>query len=48
MFVERLNYDQYDNIIDCDLLYWRHDAIRIESLSTLSTETSFLNTLSAY
>lgn len=37
MFVERLNYDQHDNLIDCDLEYWRHDAIRIESLATLSS-----------
>lgn len=37
MFVEQLNYDQYDNLINCDLEYWRHDAICIESLATLST-----------
>lgn len=36
MFVERLNYDQHDNLIDCDLEYWRHDAICIESMATLS------------
>lgn len=36
MFVERLNYDQHDNLIDCDLEYWRHDAICIESTATLS------------
>lgn len=40
MFVERLNFDQYDNLIDCDLEYWRHDAICIESLATLSSAVS--------
>ncbi|WP_305839231.1 phosphonate utilization transcriptional regulator PhnR [Photobacterium leiognathi] len=35
MFVERLNYDQFDNLIDCDFEYWRHDAICIQSLATL-------------
>lgn len=40
MFVERLNFDQYDNLIDCDLEYWRHDAICIESLATLSSASS--------
>ncbi|MBY5945978.1 phosphonate utilization transcriptional regulator PhnR [Photobacterium rosenbergii] len=36
MLVERLNYDQHDNVIDCDLEYWRHDAICIESMAQLS------------
>lgn len=36
MFVERLNYDQHNNLIDCDLEYWRHDAICIESMATLA------------
>lgn len=36
MFVERLNYDQHNNLIDCDLEYWRHDAICIESLATMT------------
>ncbi|KLV08552.1 MULTISPECIES: phosphonate utilization transcriptional regulator PhnR [Photobacterium] len=35
MLVERLNYDQHGNVIDCDLEYWRHDAISIESTATL-------------
>ncbi len=35
MLVERLNYDQDGNLIDCDLEYWRHDALSIESLATL-------------
>ncbi|MCW8331281.1 phosphonate utilization transcriptional regulator PhnR [Photobacterium sp. SDRW27] len=35
MLVERLNYDQHNNLIDCDLEYWRHDAICIESMATL-------------
>ncbi|MGF1684714.1 phosphonate utilization transcriptional regulator PhnR [Photobacterium minamisatsumaniensis] len=35
MLVERLNYDQHDNLIDCDLEYWRHDAICIESMAVL-------------
>ncbi|WP_281223141.1 phosphonate utilization transcriptional regulator PhnR [Photobacterium sanguinicancri] len=36
MFIERLNYDQHDRMIDCDLEYWRHDALSIESVATLS------------
>jgi phosphonate utilization transcriptional regulator PhnR len=36
MFVERLNFDQHNNMIDCDLEYWRHDALSIESIATLS------------
>ncbi|MEZ8739506.1 phosphonate utilization transcriptional regulator PhnR [Photobacterium swingsii] len=36
MFIERLNYDQHGNMIDCDLEYWRHDALSIESVATLS------------
>ncbi|GAB6262389.1 phosphonate utilization transcriptional regulator PhnR [Photobacterium sp. CCB-ST2H9] len=35
MFVERINYDQHGNLIDCDLEYWRHDAILIESTATI-------------
>ncbi|MEI8595687.1 phosphonate utilization transcriptional regulator PhnR [Photobacterium sp. SP02] len=35
MFVERVNYDQSGNLIDCDLEYWRHDAILIESTATI-------------
>lgn len=33
MLVERTNYDQHGRIIDCDLEYWRHDAICIESVA---------------
>lgn len=35
MLVERVNYDQNDRLIDCDLEYWRHDAINIQSVATL-------------
>ncbi|MDN3611468.1 phosphonate utilization transcriptional regulator PhnR [Vibrio ostreicida] len=35
MVVERINYNQHGELIDCDLEYWRHDAIRIESLAQL-------------
>ncbi|MFA0450722.1 phosphonate utilization transcriptional regulator PhnR [Vibrio breoganii] len=35
MMVERLNYDQHGNLIDCDIEYWRHDAICIESFAKL-------------
>lgn len=33
--VSRINYDQFDRVIDCDREIWRHDAVRIrvESLS---------------
>lgn len=27
--ISRVNYDQRDRLIDCDLEYWRHDAIRV-------------------
>ncbi|NMS58993.1 UTRA domain-containing protein, partial [Vibrio parahaemolyticus] len=32
MVVERINYNQHGELIDCDIEYWRHDAISIESL----------------
>lgn len=35
MLVERVNYDQEGRLIDCDLEYWRHDAINIQSVATL-------------
>lgn len=35
MLVERINYDQQGRLIDCDLEYWRHDAICIESVAQL-------------
>ncbi|GAD90565.1 putative GntR family transcriptional regulator [Vibrio halioticoli NBRC 102217] len=35
MLVQRLNYDKHAGLIDCDLEYWRHDAICIESASKL-------------
>jgi phosphonate utilization transcriptional regulator PhnR len=40
MLVERINYDQNDQLIDCDLEYWRHDAICIESIAQLSAEST--------
>ena len=36
MLVERINYDKKGLLIDCSLEYWRHDAIRIESVIELS------------
>ena len=35
MLVERVNYDQKGRLIDCDLEYWRHDAISIQSVANL-------------
>lgn len=35
MVVERINYDKNGELIDCDIGYWRHDAISIESLTEL-------------
>ncbi|MGL6260099.1 phosphonate utilization transcriptional regulator PhnR [Vibrio sp. WXL103] len=35
MVVERTNYSQTGELIDCDIEYWRHDAISIESLAEL-------------
>ncbi|MBD1572231.1 phosphonate utilization transcriptional regulator PhnR [Vibrio sp. S17_S38] len=29
--VERINYNQHGQLVDCDLEYWRHDAMCIES-----------------
>jgi phosphonate utilization transcriptional regulator PhnR len=40
MLVERINYDQNGQLIDCDLEYWRHDAICIESTARLSAESA--------
>ncbi|EJV9414015.1 phosphonate utilization transcriptional regulator PhnR [Vibrio vulnificus] len=36
MVVERVNYNQHGDLIDCDIEYWRHDAICIESLAELA------------
>ncbi|EGA69456.1 2-aminoethylphosphonate uptake and metabolism regulator [Vibrio sinaloensis DSM 21326] len=35
MVVERVNYNQHGELIDCDIEYWRHDAISIESVAQL-------------
>lgn len=35
MVVERINYNQHGELIDCDIEYWRHDAISIESVAQL-------------
>jgi len=35
MVVERINYNQNGELIDCDIEYWRHDAISIESIAQL-------------
>jgi len=36
--ITRINYDQQQRIIDCDVEYWRHDAIRLSVDSQLPTE----------
>ncbi|WP_438463590.1 phosphonate utilization transcriptional regulator PhnR [Marinomonas sp. PE14-40] len=38
MLVERVNHDQNGRLIDCDIEYWRHDAINIQSVATLIKE----------
>lgn len=35
MVVERVNFNQNGELIDCDIEYWRHDAISIESVAQL-------------
>lgn len=35
MVVERVNFSQSGELIDCDIEYWRHDAISIESIAEL-------------
>ncbi|OBT15533.1 phosphonate utilization transcriptional regulator PhnR [Vibrio sp. UCD-FRSSP16_10] len=37
MLLQRINYDQQGNLIDCALEYWRHDAICIESAIKLTS-----------
>ncbi len=34
--IERVNYDQKGNQIDCTVEYWRHDALRIKSVVHLT------------
>ncbi|SKA62319.1 phosphonate utilization transcriptional regulator PhnR [Enterovibrio nigricans] len=36
MVVERINYNQAGELIDCDIEHWRHDAISIESVANLT------------
>lgn len=36
MVVERINYNQHGELIDCDIEYWRHDAMSIESIAVLN------------
>ncbi|MBV8680482.1 MAG: UTRA domain-containing protein [Aquitalea sp.] len=36
--IARVNYDQQQRIIDCDIEYWRHDAIRLSVDSQLPAE----------
>lgn len=36
LLIERVNYDQNGQIIDCDVEYWRHDAVCIESIVQLA------------
>lgn len=36
MVVERTNYNPAGDLIDCDIEYWRHDAISIESVAELA------------
>jgi len=30
LFITRTNRDQFDRVIDCDLEYWRYDALHID------------------
>ena len=30
LFITRVNRDQHDRVIDCDLEYWRYDALHID------------------
>ncbi|CAH0530251.1 phosphonate utilization transcriptional regulator PhnR [Vibrio hippocampi] len=34
--VERVNYNQHGELVDCDIEYWRHDAISIESVAQIN------------
>lgn len=36
MVIERRNYNQHGELINCDIEYWRHDAISIESTAHIS------------
>lgn len=38
MVVERMNYNQEGDLIACDIEYWRHDAISIESVIEFASE----------
>ncbi|MBA5764625.1 phosphonate utilization transcriptional regulator PhnR [Vibrio sp. 404] len=33
MVIERVNYNQHGELVDCAIEYWRHDAISIESFT---------------
>ncbi|MFU0494600.1 UTRA domain-containing protein, partial [Pseudomonas syringae pv. actinidiae] len=30
--IARVNHDRNDRLIDCDLEYWRHDAIHVRAM----------------
>ena len=34
--IERINYNQHGELIDCNIEYWRHDAISIKSVIALN------------
>jgi len=34
LFITRINRDQHDRVIDCDLEYWRYDALHIDVEAT--------------
>ncbi|MDA0147065.1 phosphonate utilization transcriptional regulator PhnR [Vibrio sp. LaRot3] len=36
LVIERMNYNQQGELISCDIEYWRHDAISVESLIDLT------------
>lgn len=42
--IARVNYDQNQRIIDCDIEYWRHDAIRVTVDSQLAAKSGELAT----
>ncbi len=36
MVLEKINYNQNGEVVDCNIEYWRHDAIAIESVTNIS------------
>ncbi len=36
MVLEKINYNQNGDLVDCNIEYWRHDALAIESVTNIS------------